>query len=84
MAVLLVYGWIMGTRKPDKLTEKTIWIIPLAQFIIYMLIYVITPHDLEWHLNYSMSRLLIHIFPVALMSFFLFVNTPEAALNKVK
>ena len=84
MAVLLVYGWIMGIRKPDKLPEKTIWIIPLSQFIIYMLIYVITPHDLEWHLNYSMSRLLIHIFPLALISFFLFVNTPETALSKVK
>lgn len=77
MAVLLVYGWIMGIRNPASLTEKVLWIIPLAQFAIYMLIYVITPHELEWHLNYSMSRLLIHLFPLALLSFFLFVNTPE-------
>ena len=84
IAVLLVYGWIMGIRNPDSLTEKVLWIIPLSQFMIYLLIYVITPHDLEWHLNYSMSRLLIHLFPLALFSFFLFVNTPETALNKVK
>ena len=82
--VLLVYAWIMGIRTPGKPTEKTSWVIPLSQFVIYMLIYVITPHDLEWHLNYSMSRLLIHLFPMALCSFFLFVNTPETALNKVK
>jgi hypothetical protein len=81
---LLVYAWIMGIRTPGKPTEKTSWVIPLSQFVIYMLIYVITPHDLEWHLNYSMSRLLIHLFPMALCSFFLFVNTPETALNKVK
>ncbi len=80
MAVLLVYGWIMGIRNPASLTEKVLWIIPLAQFAIYMLIYVITPHELEWHLNYSMSRLLIHLFPLALLSFFLFVNTPETGL----
>jgi hypothetical protein len=84
IAVLLVYGWIMGIRNPGSLTEKVLWVIPLSQFTIYMLIYVITPHDLEWHLNYSMSRLLIHLFPLALLSFFLFVNTPETALNKVK
>jgi 4-amino-4-deoxy-L-arabinose transferase-like glycosyltransferase len=82
IAILLVYGWIMGIRNPGNLTEKVLWVIPLSQFAIYMLIYVITPHDLEWHLNYSMSRLLIHLFPLVLFSFFLFVNTPETVLNK--
>ena len=84
IALLLIYGGIMGIRIPGSLTERILWIIPLSQFAIYMLIYVITPHDLQWHLNYSMSRLLIHLFPLALLSFFLFVNTPETALNKVK
>jgi len=84
IAVLLIYGGVVGTRKPDNLTERALWIIPLSQFAIYILIYIITPHDLEWHLNYSMSRLLIHLFPLTLLSFFLFVNTPETALNKVK
>jgi Dolichyl-phosphate-mannose-protein mannosyltransferase len=82
--VLLVYAWIMGTSRPDSFTEKALGIIPLSQFVIYILIYVITPYDLEWHLNYSMSRLLIHLFPLGMLSFFLFVNTPETALNKVK
>jgi dolichyl-phosphate-mannose-protein mannosyltransferase len=81
IAVLLVYGRIMGVRAPRSLTEGVLWFIPLSQFVIYMLIYVITPHDLEWHLNYSMSRLLIHLFPLALLSFFLFVNTPETVLR---
>jgi 4-amino-4-deoxy-L-arabinose transferase-like glycosyltransferase len=84
IVVLLVYGWIVGIRNPSSLTEKVLWIIPLSQFAIYMLIYIITPHDLEWHLNYSMSRLLIHLFPLALLSFFLLVNTPETAFNQVK
>jgi 4-amino-4-deoxy-L-arabinose transferase-like glycosyltransferase len=84
LAVLLIYGWIMGIRNPGSLTEKVLWVIPLSQFAVYMLIYVITPHELEWHLNYSMSRLLIHLFPLALLSFFLFVNTPETTLNTVK
>jgi hypothetical protein len=84
LVVLFVYGGIMGVKSPGNRTEKFIWILPLSQFIVYLLIYVITPHDLEWHLNYSMSRLLIHLFPMALCCFFLFVNTPETVINKVK
>jgi hypothetical protein len=81
IAILLIYGWIMGIRNSNSLTEKALWIILVSQFSVYMMIYVITPHDLEWHLNYSMSRLLIHLFPLTLLSFFLFVNTPETALS---
>jgi len=80
--ILFVYGWIMGRRSSASPAERFAWSIPLSQFVIYMLIYMITPYDLEWHMNYSMSRLLIHIFPLALFSFFLFVNTPETVLNK--
>jgi hypothetical protein len=82
IVILFIYGLIMGTKKTSSLAERSSWIIPLSQFVIYMLIYLITPHDLEWHTNYSMSRLLIHIFPLALLSFFLVVNRPETALNK--
>lgn len=82
--VLLVYAGIMGLRKPYSFSESAMWIVPLSQFIVYMLIYLITPHDLEWHLNYSLSRLLIHLFPMVLCFFFLWVNPPESVLNKVK
>jgi len=74
----------MGIKRPGSFAEKFVWIIPLSQFVVYLLIYLITPHDLEWHLNYSMSRLLIHLFPMALCSFFLFVNPPETVINKVQ
>ncbi|HMB24579.1 MAG TPA: hypothetical protein VKP08_17165, partial [Anaerolineales bacterium] len=80
--ILFIYGWIMGVRKSSSAAERLSWIVPVSQFIIYMFIYLITPYDLEWHTSYSMSRLLIHIFPLLLLSFFLFVNTPETVLNK--
>jgi hypothetical protein len=82
LVILLIYGLIMGIRSSASVSEKVLLIIPVFQFAAYLLIYVITPHDLEWHLNYSMSRLLIHIFPLALFSFFLFVNTPESVRTK--
>ena len=84
LATLIVYGWIVGLRKPNDLTEKTLWFVPLSQLLVYLFIYVVTPHDLQWHINYSMSRLLIHLFPLTLLSFFLWVNTPETIFNKVK
>ena len=84
LATLMVYGWIVGLRKPNNLTEKTLWFVPLSQLVVYLFIYVVTPHDLQWHLNYSISRLLIHLFPLTLLSFFLSVNIPETILNKVK
>jgi len=84
LVVLSVYGWIMGIRKLSSSAEKVLLILVFSQFVVYMLIYLITPHDLEWHMHYSMSRLLMHLFPMALCSFFLLVNTPESVLNKVK
>lgn len=84
LVILMIYGWIVGFRQSNSLTEKTLWFVPLAQLTIYFFIYLVTPHDLQWHINYSMSRLLIHVFPLALLSFFLFVNIPETVLNKVK
>ena len=82
LVVLLVYGWIMGLRKSKSPAERFSLLLPVSQLLIYMFIYLITPHDLEWHLNYSMSRLLIHIFPLALFSFFLYVNMPETVLRQ--
>jgi hypothetical protein len=82
VAVLLAYGAIMGLRKSNTLAEKISFLIPVSQFLIYLFIYVITPRDLEWHLNYSMSRLLMHVFPLALLSSFLLVNTPETVSGK--
>ena len=82
LVVLLVYGWTMGAAKNLSRAEKAVWLIPLSQLTIYLLIYLITPHDLDWHMNYSMSRLLIHVFPLALFAFFLVFNTPEDVLSQ--
>lgn len=81
LVVLLVYGWIMGAAKNRSRAERAVWLIPFLQLAIYLLIYLITPHDLDWHMNYSMSRLLIHVFPLALLAFFLVFNTPEDVLS---
>ena len=85
VVILLVYGLLMGAKKisePHKF-ERLIILLPLAQLAVYFGIYLVTPHDLVWHMNYSMSRLLLHIFPMALLLYFFFINTPEDALGLI-
>lgn len=81
--ILAIYGWIVGIKKSyeDSMVSRWIIILPLLQLAVYFGIYLVTPFDLVWHMNYSMSRLLIHLFPMALLWFFLIVNTPEDALE---
>ena len=38
-----------------------------VQLGIYVLTYVITPHDLQWHISTSLDRLLLHLIPLAIL-----------------
>jgi hypothetical protein len=49
----------------------------ILQWIGYFLIFVITPHALQTHINQSYDRLLMHLFPSFLLFFFLFLNPME-------
>lgn len=81
--VLFIYGMVMGFGKLSELSraDRSIFLIPILQLAVYFCVYLITPRDLAWHMNFSMSRLLLHIFPMVLLSFFLYVNTPERVLD---
>lgn len=52
-------------------------VIVLAQILGYCIIYVLTPHDLAWHLNFSFARLIFHIYPAAIFLYFCSVTDPE-------
>jgi hypothetical protein len=82
LLLLIVYGLIIGANRSlgNGLVLWFLWVVA-AQFLAYFAIYLITPNDQEWQIMYSMSRLLIHLFPMALLAFFLFVRTPEEALE---
>lgn len=67
---------------PTKSTTKTrnvIGGIVVAQALMYLLIYLITPHDLVWHISTSFSRLLLHLLP----SIFLIAIYSRSAKNTV-
>jgi hypothetical protein len=57
--------------------------LPLLTLVLmllgYLAVYVTTPNDLHWHLETSVARLVMHLWPLALLWYFLVVATPEEA-----
>jgi hypothetical protein len=45
-------------------------------------VYVITPKDLAWQLQFSLDRLLLQLWPSALLAFFLFTAEPTEATSR--
>ena len=50
----------------------------------YYMIYIISPHDLEWHLKTSLSRLYLQVMPSIIFVFFAVVNTIEKNNQEMK
>jgi hypothetical protein len=55
----------------------------VLQLLGYCVIYVLTPHDLEWHLGTSINRLVLHLYPSIVFLFFNMVSEPETAFRRL-
>ena len=82
--LLTLYMVLMGVRvqaqdRPALLTAAVVLIAMLAG---YFGIYLITPHDLHWHLMTSLNRLFIQLWPSAVLLCFIITLTPEQALAR--
>jgi hypothetical protein len=79
---LVVYAWLLGrsTCRPARLSY-----LPVLGAIIamcYFAAYLTSPHDLQWHLDSSLERLLCHLWPAVLFTFFLWVASPEETATR--
>ena len=77
---IIIFYLLFMQQARTNLTIKWIKILVpgiLLTFLGYYIIYLITPHPLEWHLQYSADRLLFHIFPLILFAIFLISKTPD-------
>ena len=79
LIVLPVYFFLLGKTKQNVNAEsiKTSFLIVLAMLAGYFFTYLITPLNLQWHVNTSIWRLFLHLWPTIIFSFFLVVATPE-------
>jgi hypothetical protein len=84
----LAYYIIMKRKWEDStLSARGVFavaIILLIQLLGYFATYVVTPHDLEWHLSFSLTRIIYHIFPTTLFLLFLITDTPESIFDRWK
>jgi hypothetical protein len=76
LPLLLIYLLIMGTSVPKE-QAKSILSLSLRLALLagsYFVVYLLTPHDLAWHLSTSINRLLSQIMPSLLFLYFLVVS----------
>jgi hypothetical protein len=76
--VLILLLVVSGVRtyERDPMDIATPFLVLLLMFIGYFLVYVITPRDLQWHLDTSLNRLLIQLWPSVVFSLFLVISPP--------
>ncbi len=71
--LLVRWRWLPGS-----------FIIIGTTFMIYLSAYIVTPHDLKWHLETSLNRLIVHLYPAVLFIFAVklsdFSNNPDPLL----
>jgi hypothetical protein len=81
---LAVYALILRFDLPSQPPEglRVVLAVLLFQFLGYCLIYVMSPHDLAWHLATSLTRILLQIYPTAIFLFFCAVPEPERYFSK--
>ncbi|MBN2560100.1 MAG: hypothetical protein JXQ75_04145 [Phycisphaerae bacterium] len=85
MPFVLAACFLLLGRNPNLRDRRGIALALIVLFLMlsgYFLVYVVTPHDLAWHLRTSAKRLFLHLFPTAVFVFFMLVATPEEASRR--
>jgi len=76
--ILAIYVWWV---KPDR-SPKPLALTALIAFILmlggYAAVYVITPGDLKWFLDTSLDRVLLQVWPLAILTAFLYTSAASS------
>ena len=62
--------------------NRTEWVVPVMpglMFMGYYVVYLLSPHDLVWHLDSSLVRLLLQLWPLAIVGWCLVLPAPLAS-----
>jgi hypothetical protein len=77
LGLLAVYAWLMGfDRAAPRTTVRTILPILTILLLAYLCAYIVTPHDLNWHIRTSFERLALQLWPAGVFGVFLAVRSP--------
>lgn len=72
VGLLLVYVFLVKFEidKTKRPTITTVGSILVTMLVGYFFVYIMSPHDLGWHLATSLKRLLLHLWPLFLVLLF--------------
>jgi hypothetical protein len=80
--VLLVYFVLFHSKIKDNLNMLSISLAIFAcQIMGYYIIYLITPNDVVWQLNYSLNRLFVQIYPAIVLIVLATSQSPETIFS---
>lgn len=83
--VLLAYMILVGFDRSEHQRQIWLFLIIAMQLMGYFGIYLVTPHDLTWHIYTSLERVISHAFPSAIFWVFITVQNPDLTLkNQLK
>lgn len=82
VGLLIIYSIMVSKTHQSIDGLRQVFFVIFAQFLIYFFIYVTSPRDLEWHVQTSVGRLYLQLFPLMLLALFLWLKTPNELTYK--
>ncbi|MCP4629399.1 MAG: hypothetical protein GY850_38730 [bacterium] len=74
---LFIIFWGFTSNKRNRRGIQNTMYILIFMLVGYFLVYIITPQDLNWHLNTSLGRLFLQLLPSAIFLFFMAIANPN-------
>lgn len=75
------YPLLLG-RSPERLSATLPWLVTLLVSIVaFLVLYLVSPRELEWFVANSLERLALQLYPVLLLVTFFFAASPEERLG---
>ena len=74
---LFIIFWGFTSNKQNRRGIQNTMYILIFMLVGYFLVYIITPQELNWHLNTSLGRLFLQLLPSAIFLFFMAIANPN-------
>jgi 4-amino-4-deoxy-L-arabinose transferase-like glycosyltransferase len=75
--VLIFFAITMGYNKKKNFISLLLLSILIIMIAGCFVIYLLTPHNLQWHISNSMNRLIIQLWPIFIFVYFYYVKVPD-------
>ncbi len=77
LLILIAYACLVGKTISKIQGLSFLSFIVGTQALVYYLVFVTTPYDINWHVATSLPRLYLHLFPLILVALFLWLKSPD-------